>query len=234
MRYTYEDGRVSKGPALIDWMYRYEPVLDCILQAATPLEILDFGCGNNGLGAVYAEPYYGIDLVPIRPAVPNMIPIDGVHPFELERQFDLVCAMDVLEHIPVPERPRFFDTLKRISRKWVVFSYPTIETGRLIDIETLAIFSGGPPENVPDWLVEHLALEPPDPAVVTAQLERAGLRIVKQFSNTNRLFHYLGCIGVSVEGMWKIKLLNDIHLLQKAWEHAVEAAMYRQFVFAEV
>lgn len=232
MRYQAEDPRVSKGPALIDWMYRYEPVLEFILSRGEPLQILDFGCGNVGLGSVYAEPYYGIDIAPIRPEVQNLIPIHDVHPFDLNRKFDLVCAMDVLEHVPVSERPRFFDALKRLSRKWIVFSYPTIETGRLFDIETLAVFARQ--SSLPEWLTEHLALDHPDPTAVDAELTRLGLGVTRRFNTTNRLFHYLGCIGVSVEGVWKVKLLNDIRLLRRALESAPEIASYREVIFAEV
>lgn len=232
MRYRADDPRISKGPALLDWMYRYEPVLDFLLSYEAPLQVLDFGCGNVGLGSVYSAPYHGIDLVPIRPEVPNLTPIDGVHPFDLDRQFDLVCAMDVLEHIPPGDRPRFFDTLKRLSRKSIWFSYPTLETGRLFDIETLAVFSRQ--GALPEWLPEHLALEHPDPDFVTAELDRIGVTVVRRFRATNRLFHYLGCIGVSVEGIWKVKLLNDIHLLTRALEASSDIASYREFVLAEV
>ncbi len=189
---------------------------------------------GTGLGSVFTGPYYGIDITPIHPEVPNLIPIEGVHPFEITQQFDLVCAMDVLEHIPPNDRGEFFRMLKRVSRKWVILSYPTNTAGRLFDIETLDFFSTGAPPSIPSWLLEHLAQEHPDPKKVIQEIEALDLRIVRRINHTDRLWHYLGSIGVSVEGPWKIKILNDIHIVSDALSQVKDLATYREVLILEV
>ena len=232
MRYAATDSRLSQSPSAIDWLYRYEPVLDFMFEVGC-YDVLDFGSGNVGLGSVFAGSYYGIDIIPIHPAVPNLIPIEDIHPFDLTQQFDLVCAMDVLEHIPVQERTQFWQTLKRISRKWIILSYPTSTTGRLFDVETLSFFSRGT-QSIPPWLLEHLAQEHPDPNQVSAAIQSLNLKILRRINHTNRLWHYLGCIGVAVEGPWKIKILNDIHIMSEALSHVEELATYREVLILEV
>lgn len=234
MRYDASDARISKAPCPIDWMFRYEPVLDFITSTNDCADILDFGSGNVGLGSLFTGAYYGADVTPIQPQVENLIPITDSHPFDITKQFDLVCAMDVLEHIPVPERWTFFLTLKRVARKWIILSYPTNRGGRLFDIETLALFSGGSSRSIPPWLAEHLSWPHPDPDEVMAQIATAGLKVIRRMNHTNRLWHYLGCIGFSVEGPWKIKILNDIHIVNQALSATNDLATYREVVILEV
>jgi len=51
-------------------------------------------------------------------------------PFD-DQSFDLVLSLDVLEHLPESERPRFLSELDRLSRQWILlgapFSSPEIE-----------------------------------------------------------------------------------------------------------
>jgi len=233
MRYEFNNPLISSGPSLVDWMYRYEPVLDFILENGIAESILDFGCGNVGLGSVYLGRYYGIDITPIVPAVPNLIPINQSNPFDLREEFDLVCAMDVLEHIPVSERSRFFQTLRRITKRNAILSFPTSETGRMIDIETMALFCGNNRQSIPPWLLEHLSTAHPQVKETAEMLVDNNFKIVRRISNTSRLLHYLGCIGVQVQGEWKVKVLNDINIMNRILEGTSELATYREFFFVE-
>ncbi len=44
-------------------------------------------------------------------------------PFD-DQSFDLVLSLDVLEHLPGPERPRFLAELDRLSRQWILLGAP--------------------------------------------------------------------------------------------------------------
>lgn len=224
VRYPWGDPRIALTPSRIDWLFRYEAVLDFVLAYPHPLRILDFGSGNVGLGSVYTQSFAGIDLVPIVPAVPNLQPLNGIHPFALEANVDFICAMDVLEHIPPGERDTFFATLRRVSQRFVMLSYPTAQDGRAMDIESLAWFGADPPA----WLIEHLAHPHPDSEWVEQAIARHGFRSVAYYPQTTRMQHYLECLNVQVEGAWKLQWLNEIYQSRMQLEHrTTDQATYR-------
>jgi len=229
LRYDLNHPMITREPSLIDWLFRYEPVLDVLLTLEIRDNILDFGSGNVGLGCVWNGPYYGVDVNPIMPQVPNLMPIEVSHPFELEGQFDFVCSMDVLEHIPPSERIRFFQTLRRVSKKWVMISFPTKETGRLMDIEAIPMMAN----SCPPWLFEHLAQPHPSLGEVFELIGQSGLRVIKRLRTTNRLMYLLGLIGLQVQGTMKVKLLNDIHYLNLMTQDE-KVATYRETILLEV
>lgn len=223
-RYRPGDPRIAGGVSRIDWLFRYEAVLDFVLGYPQPLRILDFGCGNVGLGSVYTQPFAGIDIVPITPEVPNLHPIVGIHPFALKASVDLLCAIDVLEHIPVGERDLFFATLRRVSQRFVILSYPTAQHGRAMDIESLAWLGADPPR----WLLEHLAQPYLDSEWVEQAMARHGFRSIAYYPHTTRMQHYLGCLNVAVDGPWKTQWLNEIYQARMQLEHSTtDQATYR-------
>jgi hypothetical protein len=225
------DPRIALGPSRLDWIMRYEPVLDFVLAYPDPLRILDFGSGHVGFGAVYAPPFAGIDLVPIVPAVPNLQPITGVHPFDVQATVDLICAMDVLEHIPPVDRDRFFATLRRVSARFVILSYPTAQNGRAMDLESTTWFG----TEMPSWLIEHLAHPHPDTEWVEQAVARHGFRSVAYYPTTPRLQHYLGCLPIDVAGASKIQWLNDFYQARMDAAHAAsDHAFYRDVWVLEV
>jgi len=229
LRYELNHPMISRGPSLIDWMYRYEPVLDVLLEFGIDNDILDFGSGNVGLGCVWNLPYYGIDLNPIVPQVNNMIPINDVHPFKLQRQFQFICSMDVLEHVPIAERPQYLDHLKNLTRKWLMISYPTAEAGRLFDIETIPVLAGAQPA----WLFEHLSKPHPSSEQVFNWVDKSGLKLVRKWKTTNRLMHLLGLVGIQLQGTIKIKILNDIHYMNLCVDQMDDVAGYRETLLLE-
>ena len=233
MKYYKTNPLLNLQPVSIDWIYRYEPIFEFILDNhLSDSKILDYGCGNVGLGCVFTKEYFGIDLAPIQPAVSNLRPINGVHPFELQETFDLVCAVDVLEHIPVNQRAMFFQTMSRIVRRYLILTFPSAESGYRLDVETGTFlnFNG----NLPDWLLEHLSLKHPRTDEVVSLASQHGFRLLRLVKNTHRVMHYLGCLGLYVGGDLKIQVLNDIHYLNHLHQSEEGIDMYRSVLFLEV
>ncbi len=231
--YTIDSPFLNLQQSSIDWLYRYEPILDfLVVHELLNADILDYGCGNIGLGSVFNGKYFGIDINPIVPEVANLTPIHHVHPYDLEKTFDVVCAVDVLEHIPLPERGLFFMTMRRITRRHLILTFPTREAGYQLDVETgMFLDSQG---RLPDWLLEHLSLQHPGVDEIVKLACDSGFKMTSRLMNTHRIMHYLGCIGIHVSGPLKVKLLNEIHYLNVL--HSQESAldMYRAILFLEV
>ena len=92
--------------------------------------------------------------------------------------FDVVLALEVLEHVPLPDRPLFLDECLRVSSRTVILSTP-LGTGTTRHIE--AVFrrvaeriSG---KTIP-FLEEHAAYGLPDPELTASALARLGAQVV--------------------------------------------------------
>lgn len=232
LKYDADNPFISSQQVSIDWIYRYEPVLDFLLEnQLTNSKILDYGCGNVGLGSVFSGEYFGIDLTPITPEVPNLKPINGVHPFSLQDTFDVVCAMDVMEHVPVNLREDFFVAMRRIARRYLILAFPTDGAGYQFDVETATFLN--PNGNLPDWLLEHLAMDHPKLEFILELAGKHGFQLVRHVKNTHRLMHYLGCMGLFVGGRMKLRFMNDIHHINRLHQAENELEMYRSMLFLE-
>ncbi|WP_188792771.1 methyltransferase domain-containing protein [Dyella nitratireducens] len=230
VKYDADNPLISGQQASIDWIYRYEPVLDFLLEnQLTRSRILDYGCGNVGLGSVFAGEYFGIDLMPIQPEVPNLKPINGVHPFALQDSFDVVCAMDVMEHVPVDLREDFFVAMRRIARRYLILAFPTEGAGYQFDVETATFLNPG--GTLPDWLLEHMAMDHPRVEAILDLANKHGFQLINHVKNTHRLMHYLGCMGLFVGGRMKLRFLNDIHHINRLHQAETSLDMYRSILF---
>lgn len=230
--YTLDNTWVSLRPSSIDMIYRYEPILNFLISTnLAGSSILDFGCGNVGLGSVFSGEYQGIDIQHITSEVPNMRPIKNVHPFDLQAKFDVVCAVDVLEHVLPSDRWEFFNVMKRISNRYLVISFPTDTVGEQMDLEVTTFLSQE--GKLPIWLLENLSMKFPDVSETILMAKEHGLTLLKVAHNTNRLMHYLGCIGPSVSGALKLRIMNDVHHANAL--HLGETALdkYRAVLFLE-
>ena len=92
--------------------------------------------------------------------------------------FDVVLALEVLEHVPLPDRPLFLDECLRVSSRTVVLSTPlgTSTTRHLEDVfrRVAERISG---KTVP-FLEEHAACGLPDPELTASALARRGAQVV--------------------------------------------------------
>jgi len=163
-----------------DQYQRYRLVADLLreLRGDGPqLRVLDIG----GRTAVLREflPDARIDLVDVEPSSSaGLVLGDGSRlPFQ-DASFDAVCAFDTLEHIPVPLREAFVSEARRVSRGWVVlagpYAHPRVEQAE----ELLQKFLERKLGERHRYLDEHRHHGLPARAVVEAQLERGGARVL--------------------------------------------------------
>lgn len=107
--------------------------------------ILDIGGGSGELASFIPE----IDYCLVEPKVNG---INGlILPFE-DDSFDLVVSCHVLEHIPVPDREKFLDSLLSKSKKGVILLNP-IQIDETLPEERMQLFIDVTNAN---WAKEHL------------------------------------------------------------------------------
>ena len=98
-------------------------VVTASLEHITNLSVLDVGAREGALKKVVPESveYYGVDLEP----GPDIFSCDLRQPLPFkDGQFDIVCALDVLEHLDDPHS--CFSELLRIAKHKVVISLPNM------------------------------------------------------------------------------------------------------------
>ena len=126
----YETG----NPALRFLLRRFFLELDATLEMVTPKSVLDVGCGEGAATEEIARflpdaNVVGVDDASLDEEWANRLtervsfrPGSGYAlPFE-DSSVDLVCALEVLEHV---ERPNdVLDEMRRVSRGWILASVP--------------------------------------------------------------------------------------------------------------
>src|ERR1700733_9984131 len=109
----------STNPVVRRLMSGFEAKLDRLFSAAAPRSVLDVGCGEGVLTYRWAQqlgekPIIGIDLPDPKLEAQwrtrrrenlqfRTMDVDGLRSFP-DRSFDLATAIEVLEHVPDPER----------------------------------------------------------------------------------------------------------------------------------
>jgi 2-polyprenyl-3-methyl-5-hydroxy-6-metoxy-1,4-benzoquinol methylase len=128
---------------LIDYIFwrRLISASDCISQHCKPgAKILDFGCGTGVFSYEIASKGYvttsvDLDLKPVellKKYIDYPITIDfregEVFTLNLEENsYDAIVALDVLEHIPIDELPKYIEKFKSLLREGgcIIVSGPT-------------------------------------------------------------------------------------------------------------
>ncbi|HEU4657948.1 MAG TPA: class I SAM-dependent methyltransferase [Capillimicrobium sp.] len=153
---------------MLNWLARYAPLRDTLLdeRGRARSSILDVGCGPHGLACAFPDvPFVGTDVLFPHRVAPTMTAVrsrPGPLPFA-DASFGTVLCLDVLEHIPGPERAGFVAELARVAADRVILACPTSEAQAIDDF--LRAQLGEP---MPTWLAEHYACGLPTPAEVAA------------------------------------------------------------------
>lgn len=174
---------------------RYLPVLRALERDGGP--ILEVGCGSAGIGRWTRRSFVGCDrsFTDYGTAAPesggHLSPVRGDAirlPFR-DRAFGLVLCMDTLEHIPRAARGDVVREISRVAARRVILGFPWGEGVSVWD-RRLAEHLRRRGKEIPIWLSEHLALDPPDPAEVVADFVRCGFEVSRPGAG-HAIGHYL-------------------------------------------
>ena len=155
----------SQNPVVRRLMAGFHASLDELWQLAQPESVLDVGCGEGVITAEWAERLgdgrvVGLDLEDPKlraewraRARPNL-------EFRAEEatrlnfgddEFDMVTAIEVLEHVPRPEAT--LDEMARVARRWLLVSVPREPLWRGLNMARGAYWGalGNTPGHVNHW-----------------------------------------------------------------------------------
>jgi len=111
--------------------YRFAGEMIRILQ---PVSVLDAGgnLGDSGGHLAVSGDFFRNDGREVKIAStdirhcdhPGHVPGNGLSLPFADRAFELVVSLDVLEHIPPEDRPRFLRELDRVASRWIILGAP--------------------------------------------------------------------------------------------------------------
>jgi ubiquinone/menaquinone biosynthesis C-methylase UbiE len=155
----------SRNPVVRQLMAGFERDLDRLFGLAAPESVLDVGCGEGVLtfrwaSALGDRPVVGIDLDDPKLQVewssrrrPNLVfqamPASGLA--FADDEFDLATAIEVLEHVPDPERT--LAEMARVARRHLLVSVPREPLWRVLNVARGAYLRdlGNTPGHVNHW-----------------------------------------------------------------------------------
>jgi 2-polyprenyl-3-methyl-5-hydroxy-6-metoxy-1,4-benzoquinol methylase len=155
----------STNPVVRRLMTRFEHTLEELFQQAAPGSIVDVGCGEGVLTERWAQRLgsgrvVGLDLEDPKLAAEwaarqranlefRMVE-DSALPFA-ENEFDLAAAIEVLEHVPDPERT--VAEMARVARQHLLVSVPHEPLWRILNVARGAYLRelGNTPGHVNHW-----------------------------------------------------------------------------------
>jgi SAM-dependent methyltransferase len=161
-----ENGQASRthvAPAMLNQLARYSAVVP-LAEECRGTTLLEVGSGSEGIARFASENWqitvsdrdfsdYGAVEVPddgLRRIEGDVTKL----PFD-DGEFDVVVALDLLEHLPPYLRPVALEELARVSRRRLVAGCPCGEAALRAD-RWLARYYAVQPRATPPWLVEHL------------------------------------------------------------------------------
>jgi 2-polyprenyl-3-methyl-5-hydroxy-6-metoxy-1,4-benzoquinol methylase len=160
----------SRNPVVRRLMAGFEASLRELFERAQPESVLDVGCGEGVLTLAWAEalrerPVVGLDLADPkleeewrRRARPNLSFVTGRGeelPFGSD-QFDLVAAIETLEHVHDPDRT--LNEMRRVARRHLLVSVPHEPLWRALNLARGAYVRdlGNTPGHINHWSTRGL------------------------------------------------------------------------------
>ena len=153
----------STNPVVRRLMRGFTAELDELLALAAPQSVLDVGCGEGVLTGQWAERFgrvVGVDLehptlrrewerhrrsnLEFQAADAASLPF-------ADNEFDLVCGVEMLEHLPDPATA--LAEMARVARRWLLVSTPQEPLWRILNVLRGAHWSslGNTPGHLNHW-----------------------------------------------------------------------------------
>jgi hypothetical protein len=166
---------------MLNWAARYYPIVRVLKKHGLfhDASLLEIGSGPIGIGRFRPVPFVGCDLFfPFAPAWPmTAITASATQLPMKDKEFDVVLASDMLEHVPPDLRETVIGECLRVAKKLVIFGFPC---GPLAWQSDRALFQYYLDAKLspPEWLAEHMEAPFPDNDSIRAvdgwDLERIG------------------------------------------------------------
>jgi 2-polyprenyl-3-methyl-5-hydroxy-6-metoxy-1,4-benzoquinol methylase len=118
-RYKRSQRRLHKNPRYGAASKKFAPLVAEVIERCKPASILDYGAGKCALRAALGAQIEGLVFKEYDPALGKLARMPG-------GEFDLVCCIDVLEHI---EPACLGEVLASIKSKTGQVAFMTIHTG---------------------------------------------------------------------------------------------------------
>jgi SAM-dependent methyltransferase len=155
----------STNPVVRRLMNGFESTLDELWHKAAPDSILDVGCGEGVLTAQWADKLGSGRIVGIDLDDPKLKAEwdkrqrsnleyrveDATHLSYGDNEFDMSTAIEVLEHVPDPERT--VSEMARVAKRWVLVSVPREPLWRGLNMARGAYWKdlGNTPGHINHW-----------------------------------------------------------------------------------
>jgi SAM-dependent methyltransferase len=155
----------SKNPIIVSLNNHFLSRLISLVESVNSTNILDVGCGEgavanflNNKPSIKANQIAGLDIELNRLRIARAINPElqfyqgSIYnlPFQ-NNSFDLVLALEVLEHLEFPEKA--IGELNRVSRDWIVISVPNdwmFRLGNMLRFKYLSSW-GRTPSHIQHW-----------------------------------------------------------------------------------
>jgi hypothetical protein len=184
------------GSRQLNHLVRFDPVLELIRAApAERLTLLDVGSGSRGIGALLPATWtvtaVDADFEDYGAARSGHVKSDQVIgdvralPFA-DRSFDVVVAVDLLEHVSPADRATAVREICRVAASLAVIACPAGQPALAAD-RGLAERLRARGRSVPPWLTEHLDNGFPEADEITAAAAPFGP--VRELVNENVTAH---------------------------------------------
>jgi 2-polyprenyl-3-methyl-5-hydroxy-6-metoxy-1,4-benzoquinol methylase len=155
----------STNPVVRRLMEGFESALEALWQQAAPESILDVGCGEGVLTEKWADKLGSGRIVGIDLDDPKLRAEwekrqranleyrveDATNLSFADGEFDMATAIEVLEHVPDPERT--VSEMARVAKRWVLVSVPREPLWRGLNMARGAYLKdlGNTPGHVNHW-----------------------------------------------------------------------------------
>ena len=129
---------MNKNEIIFDQYSRYQACADLMEQAGVEKSgtILDIGCGPEMLFRDFLPAAQMSFVDPLIPeGTPNTITGNVFSPELNEMNFETVCAVDVLEHVPPEHREKFIRKMSSLATDFIVLGFPVSDSSDATEVD---------------------------------------------------------------------------------------------------